>query len=226
MDRRTFLGSAALIALGEHGETTVETTALEARKAASPALEIVTHEGIINEREFLTDVYVTAIIENTGDAPSGLVELNVEWYDSNGDYRNNDSVYLQSLAAGERWAAQVPYIGRHAESLQAYDIGGEYDTEPPSFDPDGLDLIEHEMQRGEDSARITGRVANNTGDTADYVQAIGTVYDSDGLVLGDALTNVTNVPAGETWAFEITWYGYGRTSEARDHAVSITDSVM
>jgi hypothetical protein len=196
--------------------------------AASPDLEIVDHDGVVNEREFTTGVYVDALIENRGNAPSGPVELTAQWYDSDGNYRGNDSTYLRALRADETWAARVSYLGSEADVLHAYDFDGEYETNPPSFDPEGLELVDHTMEviegEGSNEVRITGRVANNRDSTVDYLEAIGAVYNADGYVLGDEWTNVTDIPVGETWAFEIRWSERDRTTEATDHVVSITDS--
>ena len=81
------------------------------------------------------------------------------------------------------------------------------------------------MELTDVQAVITGRVQNDTGQVQGYLEAIGTVYDADGLVLGDAWTNVTDVPAGEAWAFRTTWFAGNRTGEAADHAVLVTNTV-
>lgn len=207
-------------------EETTEADEEKTEAGGEASLEIVDHELVVEEGDYSTDVYVAATVENTGDAPSGTVELSADWYDADENYMDNDSWYLQSLGAGETWAARVYHLGTGSEDVDSYEVEGEYDTKPKSFDPEGLELVEHDMKVGEDEAVIEGRVENNTGDEASYIQAIGKVYNADGVVLGDDWTNVTDLPEGETWTFEVSWRGRDRTQEADDHEVLIADSTF
>lgn len=191
-----------------------------------PAIVIHERELVVDEGEFSTDVYVAATIENAGSAPSGTVELTADWYDADGNYLDNDRAFLQSLGAGERWAARVYHLGADSERVDGYEFAGQFQTSPPEMDPEGLGVRETSMNVGDDEAVVRGRVANDRSETASYVQATAKVYDADGVVLGDVWTNVTNVPAGETWAFEVTWRGRDRVAEATDHSVWITDSAV
>lgn len=205
-------------------EDTTEADEEESGAGGEPALEILDSELVVEEGEYSTDVYVAATVENTGDAPSGTTEIVADWYDADDNYMDDSSAYLQSLGAGETWAARIYFLGTGAEEVDDYEVSGEFDTDPQTFDPEGLDLVEHNMQVGEDEAVIEGQVENGTGEEASYIQAIGKVYDADGIVLGDDWTNVSDVPDGETWAFEVSWRGRDRTEQADDYEVLITDS--
>lgn len=166
------------------------------------------------------------MVENSGEAPSGTIELQADWYDEGGDYLDNSNAYLQSLGAGETWAARVYFLGTGAENVDDYEIEGEYDTESPNFEIEGLELLEDEMEVSDREAVIRGRVENNTGEEQSYVEAIGKVYDSDGIVLGDNWTNVSDLRDGDTWSFDTTWRGRDRITEATDHEILITDSSL
>ncbi len=201
-------------------------TESESESSGAPSVEIVDHELVVDEGEFTTDVYVAATVENTGDAASGAVELSAEWYDGNGDYLDDSSAYLQTLGAGERWAARVYYLGTGAEDVDGHELSGEFDSEPATFDPVGLELLDHGMKSGEDEVVIEGRVENASGEEVSYVEAVGKVYDADGVVLGDEYTNATDLPVDETWSFEMSWLGRDRVADAADHAVLVTDSAL
>jgi hypothetical protein len=208
------------------GEETTEANEEDETEAeGEPAVEIVEHELVVNEGEYSTDAYIAATIENTGDGASGMIELTADWYDEAGDYMDNDSAYLRSLGAGETWAARVYFLGSGAEEVDSYEIDGEFETDHPTFDPEGLELVEQDMKVGDNEAVIEGQVENNTGEEASYIQAIGKIYDANGVVLGDSRTNVTDVPDGETWTFDFSWRGRDRTDQADDYEVLITDSV-
>ncbi len=188
-------------------------------------VEIVDHELVVEEGEFGDEVYVAATVENTGAAPSGTIELTADWYDASGDYMDNDSAFLQSLGAGEAWAARVPYLGTNPGDVDSYQFDGEYDAETPPMNPDGLTLRGSEMNVGDGEVVIRGEVVNERGADVSYIEATGKVYDADGVLLGDEYTNVTDVPAGETWTFETTWLT-DRAGEAVDFDVWVTDTAV
>ena len=207
-------------------ETTADDDDGDSDSAGEPSLEITGHELVVEEGDYTTEAYVEATVENTGDAPSGTVELSVDWYDGDENYMDNDSWYLQSLGAGETWAARVYFLGTGAEEVESYEIDGEFDTEPPSFDPEGLTLAAHDMKVGEDEAVIEGEIDNETGSEVSYVEVIGKVYDADGVLLGDEWTNVSDLPAGETWTFDLSWRGRDRMDRVDDYEIRFTDSSL
>lgn len=194
--------------------------------SGEPDIVIQDHELAVDEGEFSTDVYVAATIENAGSAPSGAVELTADWYDADGNYVDNDKAFLQSLGARERWAARVYHLGSDSERVDGYEFAGQFQTNPPEMDPEGLDVRETSMNVGEDEAVVRGRVTNDRSSAASYVQATAKIYDADDVVLDDVWTNVTDVPSGETWAFDVSWRGRDRVAEAADHAVWITDRAV
>lgn len=250
MRRRTFFTTAALAALAgctssedetedvetptddetetdsgegsEDTETETETEETTEESGGEAAIEIVEHELVVNEKDYTTDVYVAATVENTGDAASGMITLTADWYDDSGNYLDNDEWHLQTLAPGETWAARVYYLGGDGEQIADYEFDGEFQTSPPPA-PEGLEVASSELQVAEDEAVVRGEVENTRDDTVDYVEAVGKIYDSDGVVLDDAWTNVTDLPAGETWSFEVSWRGRDRTSEAADHTTIIRE---
>ena len=208
----------------DSGTSGDEGTEDDTETGGEPNVEIVDHELIVEEGDFSTEVYVDATVENTGDIPSGTIELMADWHDEDGNYLDNDSGYLQSLGAGETWNAQVRYLGSGSEAVADYEFDGEYETEPPEFNPDGLELLDSEMETGEDNVLIQGEIANETGDEASYIQVIGKLYGDDDLVLSDEWTNVTDVPADETWSFDLEWIQYDEPEEITDYEILYTMS--
>lgn len=51
--------------------------------------------------------------------------------------------------------------------------------------------------------KVKGTIVNNTGSKCSYVDVTATFYDAAGNVLDSGFTNVTDLPAGKTWVFEI-----------------------
>lgn len=187
----------------------------------TPAVEIVDHELVVDEGDYITDVYVEAVIENTGDAPSGNIEVQADWYNADGNYLDNDIGWLVSLAPGESWESRVYYLGSNPEEVEDYEFEGEFDEEPADVDPEGVELLGSEMEVGEDEAVVTGEIENTSDETEDYVAAVAKIYDEDGVVLGDNFTNVTELRGGETWSFEVSWRGRDRSTRAADHELLV-----
>lgn len=195
---------------------------------SEPNLELASHEMQTVEHEYWTDVYVEAIVENSGDAASGNIEVQADWYDEDGNYLDNDTAYLTTLQAGETWECRVYYLGSDAEEVADYEVGGEFYARSGEINPEGLELLESEMsvRENDDDVEVRGRVRNTSGSDQDYVEAIATIYDDDkGVVMGDEFTNVTDFREGETWRFSMTWFGRDRTSRATSHQVYLGDSI-
>lgn len=207
-------------------ETATETETGTTTPEGEPKVTIREHELVVDEGEYTTDVYVAAKVTNEGNAPTSMVELTAEWYDAEGNYLGNITQYLQSLGTGETWAARVYYLGSDPKKVDDYEFDGKFGTESPIMNSEGLELLGSEMKAGTDEVVISGEVKNNRDEMASYIQATGKVYNGNDVVLTDEWTNVTEVPAGETWAFEVTWLGGDRVAQAADHTVWITDSAL
>ncbi|WP_152424864.1 FxLYD domain-containing protein [Natronococcus jeotgali] len=191
-----------------------------------PSVKIGDHELIVNEGQYLTDVFVEATVENTGDAASGTTELQVDWYDADGNYLDNSTTWLQTLGSGETWISNVHYLGTNEEEVADYEIEGEFTEEAREFNPDGLDLVDHDMKKSEGDfpeVIIEGKVENTRGEEISYVEAIVKFHNADGIVMGDNWTNVTELRDGDTWSFDVSWNGRDRIPEVEDYEILITD---
>ena len=212
-------------------ESTGEESTGEESPSESANLEIVDHELVVEEGDFSTDVYVEAIVENTGEVPSGAVRLQADWYDGDGNYLDNDTDRLTMLGEGETWSARVYYLGSGAEDIDDYEIEGEFD-EDTYEPPEGVSLVDSSMNVEEDDfggmeVIVEGRVENETDEDLSYVEVIAIIYNDSGDVLGDAWTNVTELRAGETWAFDFPHFGpaiRNRAEQATDHNIRIKTS--
>ena len=206
-------------------ETRTETstpTDTETRTPTSEAdVTIGSTELVTKEDDFFTRKWVAATVTNEGDAASGQITLTVEWYDSEGNYLTDTNEYLESLGPGETWAARVEKL-TDVEEVADYEISGEYETDPLQ-PPDGVELVKSELQIGEEP-QISGEVANTTEESLDYIEAIGKLYDGDGVVLGSEYTNETDIPADTNWAFTLEWLVFDRTDQVEDHKVLLDGS--
>lgn len=165
------------------------------------AVGLVEHERITLEEADETGV--EARIENAGNGRSGSVELEVSWYDGDGDFLDDNSADLRALRSGETWIARVYPRFVDAEDVEDYEAVLVYDH--PNFGtPDGLTIDESELHVNGD-ARIHGALSNETGEELSYVAAIGRVFDAEGRVLGDDWTNGSYIEDGATWRFDLSY---------------------
>lgn len=197
----------------------------------SANLEIVDHEMVVDEGQFSTDVYVEATVENTGEVPSGSVRLQIDWYNEDGNYLDNTTGRLTTLGVGETWSARVYHLGTGAEDIADYEIEGEFD-EDTYEPPEGVSLVDSSMNVGDDGLGgqevvVEGTIENETDEDQSYVEVVATIYDDSGNVLGDDWTNVTDLRAGETWAFNFTSFSSAvrnRANQAADHNIRVKTS--
>jgi hypothetical protein len=233
MERRRFVAGAgaglATVFAGCAGETeqvgddSSNGSAADRPETETPSegaqISIESEELIVEEGEYTTDAYVAAEVVNEGDGRSGPIELKADWYNSDGNYLDDTVTYLQTLAAGETWAARI-YALADAEKIEKFELAGDFTTEP-AVGVEGLSVASSEMKTGDGEVIVSGEIKNSTGDEVSYVEAIGTIYDSDGVVLGDTWTNTTGLPADRSWSFETSWITRGRAGEADEHDVFV-----
>lgn len=199
-------------------ETETETTA----ERGEADVRIGETELRVDDGQFSTDVFVEAEIVNQGSAPSGQVTLMVDWQTENGDFLDTAEETLVSIGAGETWLARVYYFGTQADQIDDFEASGEFEETPPSV-PNGVELLESQLNVEDDDIIVTGRVENGTGAELSYLEAHGKLYDDDGNVLQSAWTNETDIPTGGTWAFEVNALQTDRWSAVADHEVVLSE---
>lgn len=192
--------------------------------AGEPEVVIQESELVVDDSGFSTETHVAATVTNEGDSPSGQVVLTARWYDENGDLLDDSSARLPTLDAGETWAARVEALSDD-ERIDDFELEGEFEREPPQ-PPADVELVESELQTGEEDVTVTGRVTNNTGDELGYVEAIAKLYDDQGRVLSGNYTNETDIPADETWRFEISWVLFARADAVADHEALLSGTAL
>ena len=136
---------------------------------------------------------------------------------------------LAGLDSGQVWQVYVPYLGDKSEvadgELSISDATAGEIPDPP----DSVELLEDSLEPPADEFSgpiVVGR-AENTGDsTIGYLEAAATFIADSGNVLGSSFTNVTDLPAGETWSFEIEFTSYSTDAgdDVSDYELYLTDS--
>lgn len=231
--------SSGTVTSGEKSTQTAESTPTESATAestptdtqttagTSASVAIVSEELKIQEGDYSTEAWVVAEVENQGDSRTGQIHLQAQFYNSAGDLIENGEEYLDTLDTGETWYATVPLLAGDASEVDDYELSGEVTQRPPNYDPEGLEVLESELQKGDYDTIVTGRVKNNRNSTVDYIQATVKFYADETTVLSSDWTNVTDLKAGGTWKFEVSFLGFGESPEMlSDHKVLLTDSAF
>ncbi|MFC6823791.1 FxLYD domain-containing protein [Halopelagius fulvigenes] len=116
---------------------------------------------------------------------------------------NTSTEYCQTVDAGETWRAFVPLLGNDAGNADSVKIEAEFSQDAPSV-PDGVTVEESSLSGGDtDEVISTGVAKNGTDSELRYLESISKLYAGD-VLIGTSYTNLTGLPAGETWEFENT----------------------
>lgn len=68
-------------------------------------------------------------------------------------------------------------------------------------------ILSDKLEEGDMSSKVVGEVKNTSGKKQSYVGVEVKFKDSEGTRVGEGLDNTTDLPAGETWAFEAAYLG-------------------
>lgn len=170
------------------------------------------------ETTYDTRAYILATITNEGDGISGELSVKGRFYDADDNLLDSTTGSLPYLKPGETWTSYLPYLD-DGTKVKSHKIDGEYGTEAPRLEVEGLSVTNTKLTEGSVSANVTGTIENDLEEKADYLGAIARFWRDDVIVSG-GLDNITDVPAGENWSFEAGYMGYGdRWKEANDYDV-------
>ncbi|QLH76324.1 hypothetical protein HZS55_02955 [Halosimplex rubrum] len=180
-------------------------------------LQIVSRGFSVDDSSDEPAPYVAATIVNRGDGQSGPAELVVRWYDDDGNflYEGGGQAELVSLAVEETWEARV-YASKEQASIGDAEI--EIDAEGyPIPSDENVEVQNSELQTNGTTVTITGELANTSGQELLSASAYSKIYDGDGVVLAGGHDQETDIPAEETWQFEIQWDARDRIDRVSEH---------
>src|SRR5699024_7630487 len=147
----------------------------------------------------------TAMV-GTLTAPSYLstIELQAQFNNDNGDILTTGSAYFQGLEKGKTWNFYVPSLASQTPADGEVKVASATAGSPPS-DP-GAKVVESSLNEPADEfsgPTVTGRAKNTSGSALPYLEARIHFLADDGTALESDFTNITNLPAGETWSFKL-----------------------
>lgn len=185
---------------------------------------IKSDELLIEEGDYSTDAYVRAEIQNVGDGATGTIEATARFYDTDGNLLESSDVYLSTLDSGETWRLYPPYFG-DGEEVDSHEFEAKYTDKwrPPSNE--GVILDEHKLHTSENEVQVVGTATNNRSSAIDYLEANAKFYYEQDVVAGTGYTNVTGVPEGDSWRFEVSLsvYSVAPKEDVSDYTVWLTN---
>lgn len=199
--------------------TTTQTSSASTRTPASTANVVIESSELqTEETSFRTEAYVIAVVVNKGQVVSGQVSAKARFYDARENLLSDTMATLPYLKPGETWEVYLPYLD-DGEKVKSHRIDGDFERESFQLETAGVSIKNAELQKGDYSASVTGVLVNELDEPADYFATHARLWRND-VIIGGALDNQLDIPAGENWSFEALYSGYGdRWKDATDFDV-------
>lgn len=207
-------------------ETDTESETSTQTSAGSEAVEVANTEIVEGDME----TGVAAEVTNTGNTRLSYVEVEAIFRNDAGDVIDSNFTNVVGLESGQTWEVYVSYLGDEtladAELSVADTTAGE--LAPP---PEGVELVEDSLEPAQDefsSPKVVGRAENGSNSSVDYLQAAVSFVAESGNLLGSGSANISNLPAGETWRFEVEYLAIApdKPDEPNDYTVTLTTSIQ
>lgn len=166
-------------------------------------------------------LHIVGEVMNNTSSHLTFVKISANLFSSEGELLDTDYTYayLDDLPAGHKTCFDVLFL--NPPSGWSY-----YEFEAPTYWTDGNPLPNLTILNDSGSYdptdsgyKIIGQVRNDHGSRVEYVNSVGTLYNSSGTVLGCGYTyvNSTHLNPGQVSAFKIDYYGrdYGDVDSYR-----------
>lgn len=206
-------------------ETVTETSTQTSTQTAG-TVEIANSEIVEGDME----TGIAAEVTNTGDTRLSYIEVQAAFRNEAGDILDTNFTNVVGLESGQTWETYVSYLGDETVAdaeLEVVDTtAGE--LAPP---PEGVELIEDSLEPPEDefgSPSVVGRAENGSDSSVDYLQAMVSFVAENGNLLSSGSTNVSDLPSGETWRFEVEYLAISpnKPDEPSEYTVTLTTSIQ
>ena len=168
--------------------------------------EVTESELNVEEGEYSTDIYMTGLIENTGDGVLRIPEARVSFYDNNDSILESSTETIAFLKPGTQWAINVPYLDDGEPARGEIESTSTETFQTELGVPDRLEITSQELQTGEEPSLSVAVKNTSNSEVAPAVFCV--FYDGDGIAMGDGLDSLDQLPPGETWQTSLDFFGY------------------
>lgn len=179
----------------------------------SGSTNVTDTELVVEEGQYGTDIYISGMVENTGDDVLRLPEARVSFYDSEDSILTSTTTSIAFLKPGTQWEVHAPYLDEKEPARGEIEITSEDTFQTELGIPDSLKVAEENLNSGEEPT-LSLRI-ENTSDSAVSPSAFCVFYDGDGVALGDGLDSLEQLPAGESWQTSLEYIAYSTQDATR-----------
>lgn len=216
MDRRSFLRysltSAAVIGAGcvssNDGDRPRSTTDRNTSGGGGDALEVVEEKLIYTGSGENTEVKVRATAENVTSDLLGQVVASATFVEDE-TLLGSWTVTTNGMGPGQRWEFDVRSGDTTGEDAQAVDdVQLDVEERVPAADygSDVIEILEDGLVHDEDNVVVEGTAKNAGDERLEYATIVATFADSDGVLVGQALTHtVRDVDPEQRFEFSIRY---------------------
>ncbi|WP_224269081.1 FxLYD domain-containing protein [Haloprofundus salinisoli] len=191
----------------------------------SPDIVVTSHELVTTDDTYRQAAAVLALMENVGPAPSGGVRVTARFFDEDDNPLDVATEYLIGLNPGETWKAYIPYYD-DGVNVASHELEAAFQVEPLPRLPEGIELLDSQLDAEDVEAELTGRVRNVGEEAHGYLKAEAKFYADETTVLTSNYASTTNLEAEAEWPFTVTYLPYADewASPITDYELHVVDS--
>lgn len=182
----------------ESSETSNTTQTSASSGGGEGSLELLESELVINEGEYITDIAMTGLLENTGSGTLRVPELNVRFYDENDSVLDSTTASITFLEPGDQWDVRSTYLQDTTPDRGEITVESTEVFQTELGIPDPLELTDDSLETGTDPT-ISATLQNTSDSTID-VSAFAVFYEDGNVALGDGLDSLDGLAGGESWS--------------------------
>lgn len=195
---QTSAGTGESTGSTESSETSSSTQTSTASGGGEGSLELLESELVINEGEYITDIAMTGLLENTGSGTLRVPELNVRFYDENDSVLDSTTASIAFLEPGNQWDARSTYLQDTTPDRGEITVESTEVFQTELGIPDPLELTDDSLETGTDPT-ISATLQNTSDSTID-VSAFAVFYEEGNVALGDGIDWLDGLAGGESWS--------------------------
>ncbi|WP_154019973.1 FxLYD domain-containing protein [Halococcus sediminicola] len=174
---------------------------------------VTNSELVVDEGQYGTDIYMTGLVENTGNSVLRLPEARVSFYDSEDSILSSTTTSIAFLKSGTQWEVHELYFDEDKPERGEIEITSADTFQTELGIPDSLKVAEENLNTGEEPT-LSIRI-ENTSNSAVSPSVFCVFYDDDGIALGDGLDSLDQLPAGESWQTSLEYLAYSTQDATR-----------
>lgn len=241
MNRRTLLaslGCAAFAGCSGFGDgesdggppTVADASGATGEQGASNGVNVVEHRLVEYEQFGQETVAVRGVLHNGTGRWLSYLEARATFLDDSNVVGDGFSS-IAHVRPDRSWRFNVAFhsgSGEPSSAVADYEFDGSYDVGSGDPTPAGVAVADVEMtdeeQFGEPTKVVEGTIENVGNRDLEYVEAAVHFLDADAVVVGENVSNTTELRAGDDWDFEVDYFSPSRThvSEAVGYDLVVT----